>query len=164
MFLGDGILEFVPAPLVGGGILIFAGLGMLDEGLVKNRKRLPYSSYSIILLIFIAIMSFGLIEGVGVGMLATLVVFAVRLSRVNPIASQFTAREQQSNKTRPVPDRAILLRGGRASAGIPTARLSLFWQRVPPRRSAQAVPEQHFASYLPVFWTSAPSPASTSRR
>ena len=112
LFLGDGILEFVPAPLVGGGILIFAGLGMLDEGLVKNRKRLPYSSYSIILLIFIAIMSFGLIEGVGVGMLATLVVFAVRLSRVNPIASQFTAREQQSNKTRPVPDRAILLEGG----------------------------------------------------
>ena len=149
LFLGDGILEFVPAPLVGGGILIFAGLGMLDEGLVKNRKRLPYSSYSIILLIFIAIMSFGLIEGVGVGMLATLVVFAVRLSRVNPIASQFTAREQQSNKARPVPDRAILLEGGERGAGIPTARLSLFWQRVPPRRSAQAVPEQHFASYLP---------------
>ena len=112
LFLGNGILEFVPAPLVGGGILIFAGLGMLDEGLVKNRKRLPYSSYSIILLIFIAILSFGLIEGVGVGMLATLVVFAVRLSRVNPIESQFTAREQQSNKTRPVPDRAILLEGG----------------------------------------------------
>ena len=112
LFLGDGILEFVPAPLVGGGILVFAGLGMLDEGLVKSRKRLPRSEYGIILLIFIAIMSFGLIEGVGVGMLATLVFFAVRLSRVDPIASQFTARERESNKTRPVPDRAILLEEG----------------------------------------------------
>jgi SulP family sulfate permease len=82
---------------------------MLDEGLVKSHKRLPRSEYGIILLIFIAIMSFGLIEGVGVGMLATLVFFAVRLSRVDPIESRFTARERESNKTRPVPDRAILL-------------------------------------------------------
>ncbi len=112
LFLGDGILGFVPASLVGGGILIFAGLGMLDEGLVKSRKRLPWSEYGIILLIFIAILSFGLIEGVGVGMLATLVFFAVRLSRVDPIASQFTAHERESNKTRPVPDLAILLEEG----------------------------------------------------
>ena len=112
LFLGDGILEFVPTSLVGGGILIFAGLGMLDEGLVKSRKRLPWSEYGIILLIFIAIMSFGLIEGVGVGMLATLVFFAVRLSRVDPIESQFTARERESNKVRSVPDRAILLEEG----------------------------------------------------
>ena len=64
------------------------------------------------LLIFIAILSFGLIEGVGVGMLATLVFFAVRLSRVDPIEARFTARERESNKARPVPDRAILLEEG----------------------------------------------------
>ena len=108
LFLGDGMLELVPSPLVG-GILVFAGLGMLDQGLVASRRRLPYSEYGIILLIFIAITSFGMIEGVGVGMLATLVFFAVRLSRVDPIGSQFTARERESNKARPIPDRAILL-------------------------------------------------------
>ena len=111
LFLGDGMLELVPSPLVG-GILIFAGLGMLDQGLVASRRRLPWSEYGVILLIFIAITSFGMIEGVGVGMLATLVFFAVRLSRVDPIGSQFTARERESNKARPIPDRAILLEGG----------------------------------------------------
>ena len=111
LFLGDEMLELVPATLVG-GILVFAGLGMLDQGLVASRKRLPWSEYGIILLIFLAITSFGLIEGVGVGMLATLVFFAVRLSRVDPIESQFTAREHESNKARPVPDRAILLKEG----------------------------------------------------
>ena len=111
LFLGDGMLELVPSLLVG-GVLVFAGLGMLDEGLVKSRRRLPRSEYGIILLIFIVITSFGLIEGVGVGMLATLVFFAVRLSRVDPIESQFTARERESNKDRPVPDRAILLKEG----------------------------------------------------
>ena len=111
LFLGDGMLEFVPSPLVG-GILVFAGLGMLDEGLLKSFRRLPRSEYGIILLIFAAITSFGLIEGVAAGMLATLVFFAVRLSRVDPIAERFTARERESHRARSVPDRAILRQEG----------------------------------------------------
>ena len=64
------------------------------------------------MLIFVVIIAFGLFEGVGAGMLATLVFFAVRLSLVDPIESRFTARERRSNKTRSVPDRAILLEEG----------------------------------------------------
>ena len=111
LLFGDGMLELAPTAFVG-GILVFAGLGMLDEGLVRSCKRLPRSEYAIILLIFVVIIFFGLLEGVGAGMLATLVFFAVRLSRVNPIASRFTARERRSNKARPVPDHAILLAQG----------------------------------------------------
>ncbi len=111
LFLGDGVLELIPVPLVG-GILFFAGLAMMDEGLMRSRTRLPWSEYGIIVLIFVVIIAFGLFEGVGTGMLATLVFFAVRLSRVNPIDAQFTTRERQSNKTRSVPERAILLKNG----------------------------------------------------
>ena len=107
LFVGDGVLELVPSPLVG-GILVFAGLGMLDEGLVRSYQRLTRSEFGIIVLIFVAINAFGLLEGVGVGMLATLVFFAVRLSRVNPIESRFTARQRRSSKARSVPERAIL--------------------------------------------------------
>ena len=116
LFFGDGILNLVPAPLVG-GILVFAGLGMMDEGLVKPLKRVPWTEYGIIVLIFVAISSFGLFVGVGVGMIATLAFFAVRLSRLDPIASRFTARERRSNRARPVPERAVLLQeGGRVQA------------------------------------------------
>ena len=111
LLLGDGILALVPAPLVG-GVLVFAGLGMLDEGLLRSYRRLPGSEYGIIVLIFATIVSFGLLEGIGAGMLATLVFFAVRLSRVDPIESRFTVRERPSSRARPVPDRAILLEGG----------------------------------------------------
>ena len=111
LFLGDGLLELVPSPLVG-GILVFAGLGMLDEGLVRSYRRLPGSEFGITVLIAVAIVAFGLPEGIGGGMLVTLVFFAVRLSRVDPIESHFTAHEGRSNKTRPVPDRAILLEEG----------------------------------------------------
>ena len=111
LFLGGGLLQVVPVPLVG-GILFFAGLGMMDEGLVRSRRRLPWSEYAIIVLIFIAVTSFGLFEGVGAGMVATLVFFALRLSRVDPIESRFTARERRSGKARSVPDRAILREDG----------------------------------------------------
>ena len=111
LFLGDGMLELVPTALIG-GVLIFAGLGMLDEGLVRSRTRLPWSEFGIILVIFVIIIFFGLIEGVGAGMVATLAFFAVRLSRVDPIETRFTARERHSNKARPVPDRAILMQEG----------------------------------------------------
>ena len=107
LFLGDGMLELVPVPLVG-GILFFAGLGMLDEGLARTRKRLPWTEYGLIVLIAGVTVVFGLFEGVGAGMLATLVFFAVRLSRVDPVGSRFTVRERRSTKARSVPDRVIL--------------------------------------------------------
>ncbi len=111
LFLGDGMLEIVPTAIVG-GILFFAGLGMLDEGLVRSRRRLPASEFGIILLIFMVIITLGLFEGVAAGMLAMLVFFAVRLSRVDPIEARFTARERRSNKVRSIPQRAILLAEG----------------------------------------------------
>lgn len=117
LVLGDGMLEYVPAPLVG-GILVFAGLGMLDEGLVKCWRRLPRLEYGIILLIFISVTTWGLLEGVGIGMLVTLVFFAVRLSRVEPIASRFSLQDRKSTKVRPVPDRTILLREGQRVRGF----------------------------------------------
>ncbi len=111
LFMGDGMLELVPLPLVG-GILFFAGVGMLDQGLVKSRQRLPGSEYGIIVLIVAVIITLGLFEGVGAGMLATLVFFAMRLSRVDPIESRFTVQDRRSTKVRPVPDHAILLAEG----------------------------------------------------
>ncbi len=116
LFLGGGMLAFIPTALIG-GILIFAGLGLLEQGFLGARKGLPRSEFGIILLIFVVIIFFGLIEGVGVGILATLVFFAVRLSRVHPVESWFTVRERRSNKARPVPDRVILQEDGAQALG-----------------------------------------------
>ena len=107
LFAGDQMLELVPVPLVG-GILVFAGLGMLDEGLVRSCKRLPWPEFAIIVLIFLTIIAFGLLEGVGVGIVAALLFFAVRLSRVDPVESRLTLGDVRSHRARPVPDRAIL--------------------------------------------------------
>ena len=120
LIFGDKILEIVPTALIG-GILIFAGWGLLDHGLIQNYKRLPLIEFGVILAIFLTIIFVGLLEGVGAGMLIMLVFFAVRLSRVDPIESQFTAHERHSNKARTVPERTILLQEG--------GRVKVFWLR-----------------------------------
>lgn len=102
-------------PIVG-GILIFAGLALLNEGLIVSRKRLSWLEYGIILLIFFTIIVFGLFEGVAIGMVASLIFFALRLSRIDVIESKTTLHEQRSNKFRPVPDRAILSQHGDRAA------------------------------------------------
>ena len=40
LFVGDGVLELIPVPLVG-GILFFAGLAMMDEGLMRSPRGSP---------------------------------------------------------------------------------------------------------------------------
>ncbi len=107
LLFGDALLSLVPVPLMG-GVLLFTGVAMLDQWLVKVRRRLPGSDYAIILAIFAAILTFGFLEGVALGLLITIVFFVVRLSRVDVVASTFTARERQSNRIRSIPDRAIL--------------------------------------------------------
>ena len=108
---GDTVLTLIPVPLVA-GLLVFIGLVLLDEWLMKSRGVLPWTEYAIILLIFVTIVGFGFLEGVGIGMLVTTVFFAVRLSRVELVEAEFTAREHASNKIRSIPDRAILREEG----------------------------------------------------
>ena len=117
VLLGDSILNLVPLSLIAGSLL-FLGLDLLDEWIVKSRKRSPSAEYAILLLIAVTIVSFGFLEGVGVGMAVTMVFFAVRLSRVGLIEASFTAREHHSKRSRPIPDRAILRTEGERIQGF----------------------------------------------
>ncbi len=107
LLFGQAVLQLVPVPLLG-GVLLFTGLRMMNDWLVASRSRLPRTEYAIVVLIFVAITFFGVLEGVAVGMAVTTAFFVVRLSRMELIEARFSARERHSNKVRPVPDRAIL--------------------------------------------------------
>ena len=111
LFVGGGFLRVIPVPIMG-GLLFVTGFVMLNEWLVKNRRRLPRADYAIVVLIIVTIVGFGFLEGVGIGMLVTATFFAARLSRVDPIEAAFTSRNRRSTKSRPVPDQAILSREG----------------------------------------------------
>lgn len=104
---GNAALRLVPTPLVG-GVLMFTGATLLDVWLVKIRHRLPRPEFAIVVLIFLTILFFGFLVGVGVGALVLVGFLLTRLASVDPVASRFTARDRSSGRSRPVPDRAIL--------------------------------------------------------
>ena len=107
LVFGDKMLNYVPTALIG-GILIYAGLGMLDQSLVKTQKTLPRSEYGIVVLIFTLVLIFGIFQGVAIGLLVAVVFLVVRLSRINPIETHVSAKNCRSHKTRSIPERAIL--------------------------------------------------------
>ena len=111
LFLGDGLVSVIPVPVTA-GIVVFTGVSMLNEWFSKNLRRLPHEDLFIVILILITTVMFGFLEGVTIGMVVTLVFFAVRLSRLDLIEANFSAREHQSNKKRSIPERAVLLREG----------------------------------------------------
>ena len=132
LFLGDELLEIIPVALIG-GILIFAGLGMVDEGLVKSWKILPLSEYKRHCIDLFHHQSHWTDRGSGRWSAADLGFFSpVRLSRVNPIKDQFTARERHSKMARSVPDPRHSAGGGRPRAGVPAARPTFFFGSIVP--------------------------------
>ena len=112
LIAGDALLRLFPVPLIG-GVLLFLGLHMMEAWLVGTLKRLAWTDYLIVLVMFATIVGFGFLEGVGAGMLITTVIFVISLSRADVVESRFTMRDRQSNRTRPVPERAILLAEGK---------------------------------------------------
>ena len=116
LLLGDTLLKHLPVPLMG-GVLLFTGIVMVEEWLVKIQRRVPATDYAIIVVMFLTITILGFFEGVGIGMLITIAFFVVRLSRMDVIESRYTARERHSKRSRPIPDRAILQAEGERAQG-----------------------------------------------
>ena len=111
LLVGDEVTKLLPLPLAG-GLLLWIGLGLVEDWLLASRKRLPRVDYAILLLICATIVFFGIPEGIGIGVLVTMLVFATRLARVDPIEAEFTARVRRSNRSRPIADQAILMAEG----------------------------------------------------
>ena len=107
LLVGDALLKLVPVPLMG-GVLLFTGIVMVEEWLVRIRRRIPATDYAIIVVMFVTITALGFFEGVGVGMAITIVFFVIRMSRTEVIESRYTARDHHSKRLRPIPERAIL--------------------------------------------------------
>lgn len=111
LLVGDTLLKLVPVPLMG-GVLLFTGIAMVDEWLVKIKRRIPASDYAIVVVMFITITALGFFEGVAVGMAITIAFFVIRMSRIQVIGPRYTAQERRSKRLRPIPERAILQGAG----------------------------------------------------
>ena len=107
IFLSGAALEIIPMPLLG-SLVFFVGFRQLYTWLFAVRRMLPLVDYGVILVIVGVIAGAGFLQGIAAGLVATVIIFAFRFSRVEVVDAPVTAKDVRSNKRRPVFQRAIL--------------------------------------------------------
>ncbi|KIL99327.1 hypothetical protein CCC_03545 [Paramagnetospirillum magnetotacticum MS-1] len=113
LVIGTEPLALFPKAVLG-GLLMFIGLGFLEEWLVEGRHHMPPADYAIILMIVGVVGTFGYLQGAAVGIVACVVLFVVNYSRVAVAKHELTAAEVSSNVDRPREEVALLkAHGGR---------------------------------------------------
>ena len=84
LLAGTNFISLFPKFILG-GLLMFLGLTFLYEWVFKTWFKLPKADYFIIILILVVIATVGFLEGVTVGILAAVILFAINYSQVDVI-------------------------------------------------------------------------------
>jgi SulP family sulfate permease len=99
LIAGSSLLRFFPKPILG-GLLLFLGLEFLSEWVVAGWSRLSHSDYAIVLLILVVIAVTDFLIGVGVGLVAAIILFVLSYSRINVVHHALSGAEMRSNVER----------------------------------------------------------------
>ena len=108
LVFGSAVLELIPISLTG-GLLFFIGVDLLNNWLLKVRWKVSGTEHGVIVLMAAGIVVFGFVEGVAIGMVASLCPLVLHLVRLEPVVSVETGADHHSARIRSVPDRGILL-------------------------------------------------------
>lgn len=95
VIFGADILSSIPK-LIAAGFLIYLALGFLTECLYDGWFKLPKVDYFLVWFILIIITTFGLLQGVAVGVLIAAALFVISYARTNVIRRTFTRDKYQS--------------------------------------------------------------------
>ena len=107
VFLGSEVLRLLPLPATS-GFLIAIAVPLISDWLIKSRKRLQVTEYSMLVLICLTIVIIGFLEAIVLGLVLSLVFFVVRLSHVPLIKARYTIRERTSRTIRSIPEQSII--------------------------------------------------------
>jgi SulP family sulfate permease len=110
---GTGILNGVPRFAIG-ALLVCTGAERLIERIWLERGRMPLHERAAVLLVLMAVIWFGYVQGVVVGLAITLVIFAWNYRRIPVVRAMATGKTHRSTVVRPAAAQAELKRVGDA--------------------------------------------------
>lgn len=116
--LGPSALGFVPMPILG-AVLIQLGGSMLYEWLFKSWRLMQPADYVQLFIIFLTIVSFDFVAGVGVGIITACVTFVVNTARVRLVKHAMNRGNFSSRVDRPIYQIETLQKNG--------ARIQIMW-------------------------------------
>ncbi len=107
VFLGAGLLSYMPRPVIG-GLLFFLGLSFLIEWVYDAWFRMVRSDYLIVLAILLVIAVKGFLDGVVFGLVIAVILFVIKYSSVDVVKQALSGVGATSNVDRPIEHRRIL--------------------------------------------------------
>jgi len=111
------LISFMPRPVLG-GLLLGLGGGLLNEWVLKARRRLARGDYLLILLILAVIACYGFVAGVALGTVVACVLFVVDYGRVSCVKMEFTGVALHSTMERSLEARVQLKKCGERVLGM----------------------------------------------
>ena len=111
LFWGASMISLVPQ-FVCGGLLFFLGLTFLWEWIYEGWRKLNAVDYAVVVLIVVVVGMVGYPDGVGVGIIAAVVIFIHNYSRVDVVTHTHSGAELRSNVDRSVSDLRFLREHG----------------------------------------------------
>jgi len=109
--VGSNYLAYIPR-FVLGGMVMFVGLGFLDDWLVQSARKLSRADLGIIVAILAVVEVVGFLEGVALGLVATVIIFVVNYSRISVIRHELSGRDVRSTIERPPAHEQVLSEHG----------------------------------------------------
>ncbi|MBC7877358.1 MAG: SLC26A/SulP transporter family protein [Anaerolineales bacterium] len=101
LLFGAATLALLPKFMVG-GLLLFLGLSFLVEWVYDAWFRLPTLDYILVLTILVVVGTVGFLQGVGVGILGAILLFAVSYSHIDVVNDVLSSANFRSNMERPI--------------------------------------------------------------
>ena len=92
----NALLSLFPQPILG-GLLLFLGLDFLVAWVYKSWSKLSVVDYSIVILILVVITLVGLLEGIGLGIFLSVILFVIDYSRIDVVRHTLSGATYQSN-------------------------------------------------------------------
>src|SRR5262249_35840682 len=108
---GVALLSYLPRPGLG-GVLFFVGLLFFVEWVYEGWFRLSRPDYVVMIVILGVIGTVDYIPGIGVGIIAAVIMFVVNYSRVDVVKHVLSGANHQSNVERPPPQHRLLREHG----------------------------------------------------
>ncbi|MEB3359845.1 MAG: SulP family inorganic anion transporter [Synechococcales bacterium] len=99
LLMGGSFLSIFPRPVLG-GLLMYLGLALLVEWGYEAYFKLPRDEYVIVCLILAIVGLAGLLQGIGIGLVAAVFIFVFRYSRVDATRRVLSGITHQSNVAR----------------------------------------------------------------
>ncbi len=94
--LGTSFLGYLPQAILG-SLILYLGISLFIQWLVEGWSQLTLASYSIIIVMLITVAKFGLLQGIGLGFLLTVLHFAYAYSQLAVIKATYSGDSTRSN-------------------------------------------------------------------